>query len=200
MNLYSGIWFRIGTLEINSWLWGRDLYSWRQQMFRNSTTLTHKVRDRMLIVTMIMAGCRTNDGLVSCTYKRHYHPHTPPSPTTGRGRFPWYISLVNTLWNRTRYCTKSYWTKSFLYLFNQITNQVTIKNTKPLALGRCGCNIKLAIFKLLSGIDILSSSCKIAVRRMPHGVADDKSTLIQVIVWCQCWRSSLTPYGIIMSQ
>ena len=34
--------------------------------------------------------------------------------------------------------------------------------------GRCSCNLKLIIFKLMSRIDVLSLSCEIVLRWMPH--------------------------------
>ena len=77
--------------------------------------------------------------------------------------------------------------------------------------GRCGCYLKLAIFKLLSRIDILGISCDMALRWMPQDLADDKSTLVLVMAWCchptnhclnQCWLSSislsLTHWGRVM--
>ena len=44
---------------------------------------------------------------------------------------------------------------------------------KSLAPGRCGCNIVLVIFKLISMIDILSISCKITLMWMLQGLTDD---------------------------
>ena len=43
---------------------------------------------------------------------------------------------------------------------------------------RCGCNLKLVIFKLLSRIDILTSSCEIALLGMPQDLIDDWSALV----------------------
>ena len=74
-----------------------------------------------------------------------------------------------------------------------------------LAPGRCGCNLKLVIFKLTSRVDILSISCEIALRWMTQDFIDDKSTLVQVMAWCrqatshylgQCRPRSISPYGI----
>ena len=50
--------------------------------------------------------------------------------------------------------------------------------------GRCGCNLELIIFKLISRIDILHISYEIALRWMPQHLIDDWSTLVQVMVWC----------------
>ena len=74
-----------------------------------------------------------------------------------------------------------------------------------LAPGRCGCNVKLVIFKLTSRVHILSIWCEIALRWMPLDFTDDKSTLVQVMAWCrqatshymnQCLPRSVSPYGV----
>ena len=78
-----------------------------------------------------------------------------------------------------------------------------------LAPGRCGCYLKLVIFKLVSRINILSISCEIVLRWTPQDVTDDKSTLVQVMAWChqatshylsQCWPRSVSPYGVTRPQ
>ena len=74
---------------------------------------------------------------------------------------------------------------------------------------RCGCNHKLLIFQLKSRTDIWSISCLIALWWMPPDLTDDYLTAVLVMEWClqamshylnQQWASSLTPYGITMSQ
>ena len=61
----------------------------------------------------------------------------------------------------------------------------------------------------MSRVDILSISCKIALRWMPQDFTDDKSTLVQVMAWChqatshyldQCWLRSILPYGVARPQ
>ena len=42
-----------------------------------------------------------------------------------------------------------------------------------LAPGRWGCNLKLIIFKLMWKTDILSISCEIVFRLLPHNLTDD---------------------------
>ena len=78
-----------------------------------------------------------------------------------------------------------------------------------LAPGRCGSNFTMAIFKLISQMDILSCSCVIDLRWLPHNPIDDKSTLVQVMVWClqapnhylsQYWPGFVSPYGITRPQ
>ena len=54
-----------------------------------------------------------------------------------------------------------------------------------LTLCRCGCNIKLVIFKFMSRIDILSISCDIELSWMPQDLTDDQSILVQVMAWCR---------------
>ena len=51
---------------------------------------------------------------------------------------------------------------------------------KSLALGRGDCNLKLAIFKLISRKDSLSISCEISLMWMAQDLVDDWSTLVQV--------------------
>ena len=83
------------------------------------------------------------------------------------------------------------------------------KNVKvsvnALAPGRCGCNLKLINFKIISRIEISGISCEITRRWMPQDLTDDWSTLVQVMAWwCQatsqylnqCWPSPMTSYGV----
>ena len=74
-----------------------------------------------------------------------------------------------------------------------------------LAPKRPRCHLKNAIFNLVLLIDIFTSSKDNALRWMPWGLIDDKSTLVQVMVWCcqatnhyvnQSWPSSMSPYGV----
>ena len=84
------------------------------------------------------------------------------------------------------------------------THQPSFTGVNSLAPG----NFKSVIFKLMSMIDILRTSCEIALMRMPQIHIGDKSVLVQVMVWCrqatshylsQCWPRSLSPYGTTMS-
>ena len=74
-----------------------------------------------------------------------------------------------------------------------------------LAPGRPGCHFKTAIFNFVLLIGIFTSSNDNALRWIPGDLADDKSTLVQVMAWCrqatshylsQCWPSSMSPYGM----
>ena len=79
-----------------------------------------------------------------------------------------------------------------------------VRRVNSLATGRSRCDSKIGIFNLLLLIGIFRSSHDNASRWMPQDLADDKSTLVQVMAWCceatshylsQCWLSFLLPYG-----
>ena len=70
---------------------------------------------------------------------------------------------------------------------------------------RCVCNIRLVIFELIWGTDILSTFCGIGIGWMPHDPFDDKSTLVQIMAWCrkatshylnQCLPWTMSRYGV----
>ena len=70
---------------------------------------------------------------------------------------------------------------------------------RALAPRRCGCNLKLIIFKLTSRRDTLNLSCQIALR---PNLINDFSTFDQVMAWCrqetsyymrQSWPRSMLP-------
>ena len=63
-------------------------------------------------------------------------------------------------------------------------NLLWIKRFNSLASERCTCNLKLVTFKPIPRIDLLSISCEITLRWMPLDLANDRSALIQVRVWC----------------
>ena len=82
-----------------------------------------------------------------------------------------------------------------------ICHQLFINSFSP---GRCGSNFYqcIFIFKLNLQIDIMSTSCETALRWVPQNPIDEKSTFVQVMVWCckatshylsQCWPSSMLP-------
>ena len=59
-----------------------------------------------------------------------------------------------------------------------------------------GNNFKSVIFEHLLRIDLMNTSCEIALEWMPGNMFDDKSTLVEVMAWCrqatshylsQCW-------------
>ena len=75
----------------------------------------------------------------------------------------------------------------------------------PLASGIFEWNFREVLFKLISTIDVWGIACEIAIRRISLDLADNKSTLVQIMTWCrqatshylsQCWPRSLSPYGI----
>ena len=75
--------------------------------------------------------------------------------------------------------------------------------------GRSECDSKNVIFNLVLLIGFFRSSHDNAHQRMTQDLADDKSTLVQVMALChqatshylsQCWLSSSSPYGVARSQ
>ena len=82
------------------------------------------------------------------------------------------------------------------------TVQVRYWGVNSLTPGRSENDHKYVIFNLVLLIGIFRSSYDNALRWMPQGLTDDKSTLVQVMAWClsQCWPSSLSLYGIAMPQ
>ena len=78
-----------------------------------------------------------------------------------------------------------------------------------LAPGRSECDYKNGIFNLVLLTVIFRSSHDNALQWMPQELTDDKSTLVQVMVWCrqatshylsQCWPRSLLPYVVTRPQ
>ena len=69
---------------------------------------------------------------------------------------------------------------------------------------RCGSNFTSIFFKLVLWIDTWGDGLKL----IPQNPIDDKSTLVQIMSWCQatshylgqCWPRSMSPYGIIRPQ
>ena len=93
----------------------------------------------------------------------------------------------------------SFFRQRFLYRF--IINCINSLDPE-----RCGSNFRGLFSKLISWIDIMSTSCEIDLMSVSQ---DDKSTLIQVMTWShqatshylnQCWPRSMLPYGITRSQ
>ena len=73
-----------------------------------------------------------------------------------------------------------------------------------LAHGKFEWNFRHVIFKKILVIDDWGISYEIALIWMSLDVADDQSTLVQVMAWCrqatshylsQCWPRSLSPFG-----
>ena len=84
----------------------------------------------------------------------------------------------------------------------------TAGNINSLAPGR-PCDFKNVIFNLALLIGIFKSPYYNVFRWMPQDLADDKSTLVQVMAWCrqatghylnQCWPRSPMPYGVTRPQ
>ena len=75
--------------------------------------------------------------------------------------------------------------------------------------GSPGCHCKTAIFNLVLLIGVFRSSDDNGLKWMSSDLTDDKSALVQVMVWCrqatshylsQCWPSSMSPYGVTRPQ
>ena len=73
-----------------------------------------------------------------------------------------------------------------------------------MAPARFGWNLRYAIFKFSWVIDVCGITCEFTLKRLSHDFTDDKSTLVQVMVWCceatnhylsQCWPTSTRPLG-----
>ena len=71
--------------------------------------------------------------------------------------------------------------------------------------GKFEWKFRYLIFQIISVTDVWGISCELVFRWMSLDLADDKSTLVQVMAWCrqatshylsQCWPRSLSPYGV----
>ena len=78
-----------------------------------------------------------------------------------------------------------------------------------MTLRRCGNNSKSIISDNMPRIKFMNNSCESAPMWMPHNTFADKSALDEVMVWyrqatshylSQCWRRSVSPYGVTRSQ
>ena len=100
------------------------------------------------------------------------------------------ISQIWLMWCKNGRCYEfqqwSFWLMwpgkvSQTLLINKIVNNPDTGDT--LAPGRCSCNLKIVIFKLISRIDILSCSSEITFISMPQDLTDNWSILAQVMTW-----------------
>ena len=75
-------------------------------------------------------------------------------------------------------------------------------HVNSLAPGKFELNFRYLIFQIISVIDGWGISCEFALRWMSLHLADDKTTLVQVMAWChqatshyltQCWSRSMSP-------
>ena len=74
---------------------------------------------------------------------------------------------------------------------------------------RCGNNFKSIIFKLIIQNSSLATHCEIVPRWMQWDIANEKSTLVRVMVWCrqapshylrQWWPGSMSLFGLTRPQ
>ena len=91
-------------------------------------------------------------------------------------------------------------------MFPIVISLLYINSVAP---GRCGCNVELAIFKIVSEVNILSIFCENALRWMPQDLIDDQLTGFQVMAWChqapshyliKCWYSAMSQYDFTKPQ
>ena len=78
-----------------------------------------------------------------------------------------------------------------------------------LAPGRFKYHFRYVTFKLIALLDGWGISCEIFLWWTSRDIADEKSTLVQVMAWCrqatshylsQCWPRSQSPYGVTRPQ
>ena len=82
----------------------------------------------------------------------------------------------------TRLSAVMVWTKFSQNIPISAPEELTINSLAP---GKCGCNLKLVFFQVISRTDILGISLASAPRWMPWDLTDDNSTLVQVMAWCR---------------
>ena len=99
--------------------------------------------------------------------------------------------------------------KHFLHYWLFVRVRYGISTFNSLAPGRFKFKFRWIIFKLISVNGGWGISYEIALRWMPLGLTDDKSTLIQVMAWCcqatghylsQFWLRYLSPNGVTRPQ
>ena len=87
-----------------------------------------------------------------------------------------------------------------------VDSQFTINSLAP---GKFELNVRYLILQIISVTDGWGISYELALRWMSLVLTDDKSTLVQVMAWCrqatsqylcQCWPTSLSPYGVTRPQ
>ena len=92
---------------------------------------------------------------------------------------------------------------------NTAMNGSADKYLNSLAPGKFEWNFRYLIFQIILVVDGWGISCELALRWMSPVLADDESTLEQVMAWCrqatshylsQCWPRSLPPYGVTRPQ
>ena len=132
---------------------------------------------------------------MTCPILNHHQPHSTCL-------WQWYVQLGARLlrtcivssapWGHTRWQktpavvfhvqrTSPRWRKAALIPRTVwVSKAIWWQSYNSLAAGRCGSDVQLAIFNVISRIDILSISFEIALRWMPHYLTGDLLTLVQV--------------------
>ena len=97
------------------------------------------------------------------------------------------------------------WLKNVIFC----KRHIALQPFNTLAPGRFQFDIRKVIFKLTLVNGGWCISYEIALRWMPQDLTGDKSTLVQVMVWCrhatsdylsQCWPRSMPPNGVTRPQ
>ena len=131
----------------------------------------------------------------------------------------WGVDYASCSCIRSAFPTLTLWPRmienSQLQMFKNLVKRLLIfcsrgTNTLySLAPGRFKVNLGWAIFKLILVVNGWGISCETALKWMSLDLTDDKSILVQVMIWCrqaashylsQCWPISLSPYGITRLQ
>ena len=128
---------------------------------------------------------------------------------------------VDHLWNKIIFNIKQSPAKSMNSFLKSMSSQYTCGNItmadelnkftllNSLAPGRFEFNFRLVIFKLILVNGGWGICYQIALTWMPLDLADDMSTLVQVMAWCrqatshylsQCWPRSMPPNGVTRPQ
>ena len=96
-----------------------------------------------------------------------------------------------------------------VWLVAEYATSYYMKFNNFLAPGKFEWNFRYLILQIISVIDGWGISNELALRWMSLDLADDQSTLVQVMAWCrqatshylsQCWPRSLSPYGVTRPQ
>ena len=105
--------------------------------------------------------------------------------------------------------TSLYWDAPPPWSLTQCAQNILSTKRVKFAPGRCGCNLKLVIFKIISMINFLNIFCENALKWMAQNLTYHWLALVQVMAWCcqatshylnQGWPRSMSPYGAMRPQ
>ena len=90
-------------------------------------------------------------------------------------------------------------------IFSRLPSMISVKHISSFTPRIFEWKFRWVIFKIILAIFGWGISCEIVLKWISLDLADDKSTLVQVMGWCrqatshypsQCWPSSMLPYGV----